>query len=81
VVRDFNAPRALVYEACTKPELMQRWLLGYPGWAMPVCEMDVRPGGGFRWRWRSDADGSEFGFHGRFLEVDPPGPAPAHGGV
>ena len=33
---------------------------------MPVCEMDVRVGGKFRWRWRSDEDGSEFGFHGEF---------------
>ena len=39
---------------------------------MPVCEMDVRVGGGFRWRWRSDQDGNEFGFSGTFREVQPP---------
>lgn len=72
VVRAFDAPRALVYEAYTTPELVRRWLLGPPGWAMPVCEMDVRVGGTYRWRWRSDEDGSEFGFHGEFLEVEPP---------
>lgn len=72
VARAFKAPRALVYEAYTTPELVQRWLLGPPGWTMPVCEMDVRPGGRFRWRWRSEEDGSEFGFHGEFLEVDAP---------
>lgn len=72
VARDFKAPRALVYEAYTKPELMQRWLLGPPGWTMPVCEMDVRVGGSYRWRWRSEEDGTEFGFHGEYLEVDPP---------
>lgn len=72
VVRDFRAPRVLVYEAYTRPELMQRWLVGMPGWSMPVCEMDVRVGGRFRWRWRSDEDGSEFGFHGEFVEVDAP---------
>lgn len=72
VVRTFNAPRALVYEAYTTPALMQRWLLGPPGWTMPVCEMDVRVGGTFQWRWRSDEDGSEFGFHGEFLEVEAP---------
>lgn len=71
VTRSFRAPRALVYEAYTKPELLKRWL-GAPGWSMPVCEMDVREGGRFRWRWRSDEDGSEFGFHGEFLEVDAP---------
>lgn len=72
VTRSFRAPRALVYEAYTKPELLQRWLGGHPGWSMPVCEMDVRVGGRFRWRWRSDDEGSEFGFHGEFLEVDAP---------
>jgi uncharacterized protein YndB with AHSA1/START domain len=72
VTRSFEAPRALVYEAYTTPSLVQRWLLGPPGWTMPVCEMDVRVGGRYRWRWRSDEDGKEFGFHGTFREVDPP---------
>lgn len=72
VTREFDAPRHLVYRAYTEPRLVQRWLLGPPGWTMPVCEMDVRVGGKYRWRWRSDADGSEFGFHGEFLEVSPP---------
>jgi len=71
VVRDFSAPAKLVYEAYTKPELMKRWLTGYPGWTMPVCEMDLRPGGKFRWRWRSEEDGKEFGFYGEFHEVEP----------
>jgi len=71
VIRSFRAPRTLVYEAYTRPELMQRWLLGYPGWTMPVCEMDVRVGGRYRWRWRSDEDGKEFGFEGEFLDVQP----------
>ena len=69
VVRSFNAPRALVFDALTKPALLQRWMLGPPGWTMPVCEMDVRPGGKFEWRWRSEKDGSEFGFSGVFREV------------
>jgi uncharacterized protein YndB with AHSA1/START domain len=60
VTRDFNARRELVYEAYTDPKLVQRWLLGPPGWTMPVCEMDVRAGG------------KEFGFHGEFHEVSPP---------
>lgn len=72
VARSFAAPRDLVYRAYTTPALLQRWLLGYPGWTMPVCEMDVRVGGEFRWGWRSDEDGSEFGFHGEFLEVEAP---------
>jgi len=68
VVRDFRAPRAMVFDAWTKPELMSRWLLGPPGWTMPVCEMDLRVGGKFRWRWRNEA-GAEFGFEGVFREV------------
>lgn len=72
VTRSFKAPRELVYKAYTTPVLVQRWLLGPPGWSMPVCEMDVRPGGAYRWRWRSDDDGKEFGFHGTFREVVAP---------
>jgi uncharacterized protein YndB with AHSA1/START domain len=72
VVRSFKAPAALVYRAFTEPDLVRRWMLGPPGWSMPVCEMDVRVGGAYRWRWRSDEDGSEFGFRGSFREVQPP---------
>ncbi|MGH7627210.1 MAG: SRPBCC family protein [Gemmatimonadaceae bacterium] len=73
VTRDFKAPRTLVWQAHTDPKLFQRWIGGYPGWSMPVCEMDVRPGGTYRWRWRLDEDGKEFGFHGEYREVDAPG--------
>lgn len=72
VTRSFKAPRALVYRAHTEPELVRRWMLGPPGWSMPVCEMDVRVGGKYRWRWRNDEDGNEFGFFGEFREVQPP---------
>jgi len=72
VVRTFKAPRELVYKAYTTPELVKRWLLGPPGWTMPVCEMDVRVGGKYRWRWRSNEDSKEFGFHGVFNEVNAP---------
>jgi uncharacterized protein YndB with AHSA1/START domain len=71
VARSFRAPRTLVYRAYTEPALVQRWLLGPPGWSMPVCEMDVRVGGRYRWRWQSDTDGKEFGFAGTFREVQP----------
>lgn len=71
VERKFNAPRALVFAAWTTPRLLRRWLLAPPGWTMPVCEMDVRIGGAFRWRWRND-EGAEFGFSGEFRELEPP---------
>src|SRR3954465_454867 len=70
--RSFKAPRELVYKAYTTPELVKRWLLGPPGWSMPVCEMDVRVGGRYRWRWRSSDDRSEFGFFGTFGDVEAP---------
>jgi uncharacterized protein YndB with AHSA1/START domain len=71
VTRSFKAPRTLVYRAYTEPALMRRWLLGPPGWTMPVCEMDLHVGGSYRWRWRSDADKSEFGFTGVFRQLEP----------
>ena len=72
VTRDFKAPRTLVWDAHTKPELVRRWMLGPPGWSMPVCDMDVRPGGKYVWRWRSDETGAQFGFHGDYREVEAP---------
>jgi uncharacterized protein YndB with AHSA1/START domain len=72
VTRSFKAPRALVFRAHTEPGLVRRWMLGPPGWSMPVCEMDVRVGGKYRWQWRSDTDGQTFGFFGTFREVEPP---------
>jgi uncharacterized protein YndB with AHSA1/START domain len=71
VTRSFRAPKALVYRACTEPELVRRWMLGPPGWSMPVCEMDVRVGGRYTWRWRSEDGTQEFGFTGTFREVSP----------
>lgn len=72
VTRDFNAPRTLLWRAHVEPPLFRRWIGGYPGWSMPVCELDVRPGGTYRWRWRQDEDGKEFGFHGDYREVEAP---------
>lgn len=69
VTRDFGAPRRLVFDAFTKPELVRRWLLGPPGWTMPLCEIDLKVNGAYRYRWRHEADGREMGMGGRFLEV------------
>lgn len=71
VKRRFNAPVALVWRAYTEPELVKKWLLGPPGWEMPVCEIDLREGGAYRYRWRSVEDGGEFGFAGTFKVVEP----------
>ena len=71
VTRAFNAPAQLVWDAHTKPELMKRWLLGPDGWSMIVCDIDLRAGGKYHWRWRDDSDGAEFGFTGEYLELVP----------
>jgi uncharacterized protein YndB with AHSA1/START domain len=71
VSRDFDAPRSLVFDAFTKPELVRRWLLGPPGWTMPVCEIDLRLGGSYRYVWRSEKDGSQMGIRGVFREITP----------
>src|SRR5262245_25129226 len=69
MARSFNAPRKLVFEAFTKPELVKRWLLGPPGWSMPVCEIDLRVGGKYRWVWKRDSDGTEMGMGGVYREI------------
>ena len=72
MTRVFDAPRNLVYDAHTKPELVRQWLLGPPGWSMPVCQMDVRVGGKYRWVWRHDTNGTEMGMGGEYREVKAP---------
>jgi uncharacterized protein YndB with AHSA1/START domain len=71
VKRSFDAPARLVWRAYVEPDLLRRWCTGTPGWSMPVCEMDMSVGGKYRWRWRNDENGQEFGFFGDVLEVVP----------
>nr|AQQ74905.1 hypothetical protein [uncultured bacterium] len=71
VKRSFNAPARLVWRAYVEPDLLRRWCAGPPGWSMPVCEMDMRAGGKYHWRWRSDDTSQEFGFTGEILEITP----------
>jgi uncharacterized protein YndB with AHSA1/START domain len=72
MTRDFNAPRRLVFDAFTKPELVKQWLLGPSGWSMPVCEINLKVGGAYRYVWRQDSDGTEMGMGGVFREIAPP---------
>jgi|SRR6516225_4168394 uncharacterized protein YndB with AHSA1/START domain len=72
MTRPFDAPRALVFEALTRCELLKRWLLGPPGWSMVVCKMDLKAGGAYRWVWRNDSNGTEMGVGGMFREIQPP---------
>ena len=72
MTRVFDAPRRLVFDAHTKPELVKRWLLGPPGWSMPVCEIDLRVGGKYRYVWRRDQDGTKMGMGGVYREIVAP---------
>lgn len=71
IVRTFDAPRRLVFDAFTKPALVKRWLTGPEGWSLPVCEIDFRPGGKFRYVWK-DTDGTEMGMGGTYRQIDAP---------
>lgn len=72
MTRDFDAPRKLVFDAFTKPELVKRWLLGPDGWSMPICEIDLRVGGAYRYVWQRDKDGTKMGMGGVFREIVTP---------
>lgn len=71
LVRTFAAPRELVFRAFTEPELLEQWMLGPGGWTMPVCEVDLRVGGGYRQVWRKSG-APDMGLTGEYLEVTPP---------
>ena len=72
ITRAFDAPRKLVFDALTKPKLVKRWLLGPDGWSMPVCEIDLKVGGKYRYVWRRDKDGTEMGMGGVYREIVAP---------
>ena len=71
-VRTFDAPRELVFAAHTEPDHVRQWLLGPDGWSMIVCEIDLQVGGAWRYAWRNDETGHEFGMSGLYREVDAP---------
>jgi uncharacterized protein YndB with AHSA1/START domain len=70
ITRGFDAPRMMVWDAYTRPELVKRWLGQMPGWSWAVCDMDVREGGRYRWVWRGP-EGVELGLGGEYREVVP----------
>jgi uncharacterized protein YndB with AHSA1/START domain len=71
MTRVFDAPRALVWDAWTRPEHVPHWMTGCEGMTMPVCEIDLRPGGAWRFVWRK-SDGTEMEMSGEYREVAPP---------
>lgn len=70
MTRVFNAPRKLVFDAFTKPELMKRWF-GPHGWSLDVCEIDLKVGGGFRFV-LVGPDGVRMGMRGVYREINAP---------
>ena len=72
ITRAFDAPRTLVWDCHTKPDLVRRWLLGPPGWEMPVCEIDLRVDGRYRYEWVDKGRGKTMGMGGVFTEVTHP---------
>jgi uncharacterized protein YndB with AHSA1/START domain len=70
LTRVFDAPRSLVFDAMTKPELLRRWF-GPRGWSLVVCEVDLKVGGAWRFVLRGP-DGTEMGMRGVYREIVPP---------
>jgi len=69
IERSFDAPRELVWRAFTDAKLLPKWM-GPAQYKMTKSEMDLRPGGKYRWVW--NVDGSDLTIHGEFVQVDPP---------
>jgi uncharacterized protein YndB with AHSA1/START domain len=71
MTRVFDAPRRLVFDALTKPELLKRWLGVFGGWSMVSCEIDLRVGGTYRYVWHGP-DGAKMGLSGIYREIELP---------
>jgi uncharacterized protein YndB with AHSA1/START domain len=70
LTRVFDAPRHLVYDALTRPELLKRWF-GPRDWSLVVCDVDLRVGGAWRFVLRGPK-GQEMGMSGVYHELAPP---------
>ena len=70
ITRVFAAPRRFVFDALTDPEHVPHWY-GPRGWTLPVCEIDFRPGGAWRFVCRGPG-GTDMGMRGVYQELTPP---------
>jgi uncharacterized protein YndB with AHSA1/START domain len=68
MTRVFDAPRNMVFDAWTKPELLKRWLGVRGGWSFVVCEVDLKVGGAYRFVWHGP-NGKEMGMGGVYREI------------
>jgi uncharacterized protein YndB with AHSA1/START domain len=71
ITRSFDAPRHLVWQAMTKPELIRRWLFLPPDWKMIRCDEDVRVGGAYRRDWSGPDGNIAMAMGGAYREVVP----------
>lgn len=69
--RVFDAPRELVFDAFTKPELVKQWMWGPDEWPMILAEAELREGGAIRYVWRNP-QGTEMGLSGTYLVIERP---------
>lgn len=69
--RVVDASRELIWKLHTDPNFVPQWMKGPEGWTMPVCEIDLRPGGSWHYVWQKD-DGERMEMRGTFREVAPP---------
>ena len=73
MTRILDAPRRLVFDAWTKPELMKRWLWGPDDWELAVCTVDLRVDGKIRFVWRQrGGDAKDMGMTATCREIVPP---------
>lgn len=72
VTREVRGSLQQVWRAHHEATLMKRWMLGPPGWTMPVCEAAMKVGDTYRFEWQNEADGMRFGFTGELLESEAP---------
>ena len=70
MTRVFDAPKELVWDAWTKPELLKRWLGKFNGWWLDECEVDLRVGGRYRFVWKGP-NGESMGMGGEYREIVP----------
>lgn len=71
ITRDFSAPREMVFDAFTVPEMVQKWQVGPEGHTMPICEIDLQVGGKWRFVW-SLPDGKKMGAGGQYRVIKRP---------
>lgn len=72
MTRSFQAPRTLVWDAWTRPELIRRWLSGPEGWSMTECDVDLRVGGAYRFVLTRERDGETMAWGGSYVDLEHP---------